>query len=250
MDIALEELVKVGGWTDAPIPWPRKLKTGKPALIVTDDLARAIRAESEVAVAHHWGVCVVTVWKWRKSLGVGRMTEGTESLYRDYLPKKLPEWVAADGREKAATPENYRRMSDARRGVPADPATALALRVAASKRKSKSHRDAIGRAIAFYWLRRMPPIPAELIKAMIEYRKLAPDPSRGVAWSPCEEAILGLGPDRVVAMILRRTRASVSLHRQRLGVKSFRRSLDPATVYLDCSDAELAELFAIELTSE
>jgi hypothetical protein len=47
------------------------------SLVVFKGLARAVRRESGVAVAHHWSVDKQTVWKWRKALGVGRVTEGT-----------------------------------------------------------------------------------------------------------------------------------------------------------------------------
>lgn len=49
--------VKVFGITDAPIPWPytrRENGCGPPIMIVCGDLARAIRCESEQAVAAPW----------------------------------------------------------------------------------------------------------------------------------------------------------------------------------------------------
>jgi hypothetical protein len=61
--------VKVVGFTDAPIPWPQGKTRRHPAIIVYADLAKAIRRESEQAVAHWWGVDAQTVWKWRKALG-------------------------------------------------------------------------------------------------------------------------------------------------------------------------------------
>ncbi len=45
----------VKGMTDAPIQWPSALR-GKRSPIVCGDLVRAIRTESELAVAHQWGV--------------------------------------------------------------------------------------------------------------------------------------------------------------------------------------------------
>ena len=74
------EVVKVGGLTDAPIMWPRVLKTGSPSVIVCGDLVRAIRTESAAAVAYHWGVSETTVWKWRKSLGVEAHDRGDETV--------------------------------------------------------------------------------------------------------------------------------------------------------------------------
>ena len=53
--------VIVGGYTDAPIPWPRMKKGGNPCLILCGDLVRAVRAESNAAVSHHFGVSTHTV---------------------------------------------------------------------------------------------------------------------------------------------------------------------------------------------
>jgi hypothetical protein len=130
--------VRVGGLTDAPVPWPRAMKTGKPSLILCGNLVQAVRCESELAVAHHWGVSLVTVWKWRKALGVPQINEGTARLYRDYKPEKLTEDVAARGREAAATPEVIERMAASKRGRPAHPATKEALRAAARRPKPEA----------------------------------------------------------------------------------------------------------------
>ncbi|MEM7048927.1 MAG: hypothetical protein AAF604_04670 [Acidobacteriota bacterium] len=106
----------VGGYTDAPISWPRVLKTGRHSPIVTDDLARAVRTESEIAVAHHWGVSETLVYHWRKALGVGPITEGTNRLYQEYKPSKLPDDVAAQGRTTARRPEVRAKMAKTKRG--------------------------------------------------------------------------------------------------------------------------------------
>src|SRR5439155_20300238 len=70
--------VKVGDYTDGPIPWPIKWGTRSP--ILSADLVRAVQQESELAVAHHWGVCPGTVTKWRNALEVGPITEGTRQV--------------------------------------------------------------------------------------------------------------------------------------------------------------------------
>jgi hypothetical protein len=50
-------------------------------LLVDEELARAIRHESAVAVAHWWGVSRAAVIHWRKALGVGRTdNEGSRRL--------------------------------------------------------------------------------------------------------------------------------------------------------------------------
>ena len=48
--------VEVVGFTDGAIPWPLGKTARRPAMIVYGDLARAVRRESEQAVAHWWGI--------------------------------------------------------------------------------------------------------------------------------------------------------------------------------------------------
>lgn len=98
------ELV-VTGFTDAPIPWirgrPREGK-GPPTLIVCGDLARAVREESAVAVAHWWGVTSRTVTTWRKALGVGPITPGSSAAWAANVPAKpTPKEAAERGRAGA-----------------------------------------------------------------------------------------------------------------------------------------------------
>lgn len=82
----------VGGLTTAPIPWPyaaRYCNGHVYSLIVCDDLVRAVKAEGAQAIAHHWGVGRHVVSKWRRALGVGRMTKGTAARWRELAPEKL-----------------------------------------------------------------------------------------------------------------------------------------------------------------
>src|SRR5262245_9438152 len=69
--------VTVTSWTSAPIPWPRCCRPGThgggSGLLVTGELARAVRNESAAAVGYWWGVSEGVVWRWRKALGVGPM---------------------------------------------------------------------------------------------------------------------------------------------------------------------------------
>jgi len=68
--------VVVTTWTDARISWPRcrspEHPKGGSGLLVCEELARAIRNESETAIAYWWGVNPCTVVRWRKALGVAR----------------------------------------------------------------------------------------------------------------------------------------------------------------------------------
>jgi hypothetical protein len=72
-------------WSLAPIPWPLCYQAGNrgsgKGLLVDDELARAIRHESALAVQSWWGVCQKTVCKWRAALGICRMdAEGSRHL--------------------------------------------------------------------------------------------------------------------------------------------------------------------------
>src|SRR5262245_29563768 len=80
--------VVINGISNAPIPWPVcsgiGISSGRTSLVVYKDLAKAIRQESAQAVAHWWGVSVVTVSKWRRLLGVPQNNTGTLRLRREY----------------------------------------------------------------------------------------------------------------------------------------------------------------------
>jgi hypothetical protein len=79
--------VVITSWSDGRISWPRcrLLDThgGGSGLLVDEELARAVRCESSLAIQYWWGVKVVTVWQWRKALGVGRYNEGSAKLRTD-----------------------------------------------------------------------------------------------------------------------------------------------------------------------
>ncbi|HLI56419.1 MAG TPA: hypothetical protein VKY26_05225 [Actinomycetota bacterium] len=88
-ECAVRGEVVVTGISDAPIPWPlgRYATAVKSSPVVCDGLVDAIRTEAVEAIAHHWGVSRWTVRRWRRALGVGRFTAGTEALWRERAPK-------------------------------------------------------------------------------------------------------------------------------------------------------------------
>lgn len=133
LDDEIDGRLEVGGWTDAPIPWPRRKKTGRAALILTGELARAVRTESVSAIRHHWGVGATKVWMWRQALGVGQTTPGTRKLKQERTG--VPPEAAARGRERAASVESRAKMAETKRGKPMHPTTAAALRAAAKAPK-------------------------------------------------------------------------------------------------------------------
>ena len=76
--------VVITGWSDARISWPRCRAIGArggSGLLVDDELARAIRTESAVALKYWWGIGTHGVWNWRKVLGVSKVNNpGTNRL--------------------------------------------------------------------------------------------------------------------------------------------------------------------------
>jgi hypothetical protein len=93
--------VVITSWTDAPIPWPRcravEHRRGAPGLLVDDELLRAIRHESAVAVMHWWQVTASVVWCWRRAFLVNKTNnEGSNRLVRAAAEKG---GAATQGRE-------------------------------------------------------------------------------------------------------------------------------------------------------
>jgi hypothetical protein len=76
--------VVITGWSDGRISWPRcrrpDTRGGGSGLLVDEELARAIRLESSLAIQHWWGVAESTVWRWRQVFGVERFNEGSAQL--------------------------------------------------------------------------------------------------------------------------------------------------------------------------
>lgn len=77
--------VVITSWTNARIPWPRCRVADGPGggsgLLVDEELARAIRNESALAIKYWWGVTHGTLWWWRRTLGVARDDpEGSKRL--------------------------------------------------------------------------------------------------------------------------------------------------------------------------
>lgn len=83
-----EGKIKVDCFTRGPIVWPASCpRGGKPSPILHGDLILAIRTESAQAVAYYWGVDRKLVSRWRRRLGVVRMTEGTTKIWRENADK-------------------------------------------------------------------------------------------------------------------------------------------------------------------
>lgn len=246
--------VVVGGYTSAPIPWPRRRKTGRHSPVLCGDLTRAVRLESSEAVQHWWGVGAVTVWTWRRALGVERVTEGTRELLRERTG--VPPDAAARGRAKAASLESRTKMAATKRGKPMHPRTRAALLAAARRRKRA------GWGIkANAWMRgiKLPtPVPwARYSEADLEFmrREYPRRPAREIAallgrplrsvygtawmiglrrpderWTPDEDALLAASSHlrlKDLSRLLGRTWRAVSYRRHFLGATKKRRGHDP-----------------------
>jgi hypothetical protein len=97
---AIRGRVLIAGVSKGRIPWPYCVPRSR-ALIVYDDLERAIRQESASAVAYWWGVSIDTVGTWRRALGVGQYNPGTVKLRRaGYNSKERSQKIAAAKRGK------------------------------------------------------------------------------------------------------------------------------------------------------
>src|SRR5262249_20870026 len=73
-------------------------------LLVDEELARAVRCESVLAIRYWWGASANAVWNWRQALGVGKFNEGSTRL-RELLNRKLSD----KKRGKKLPPEKVER---------------------------------------------------------------------------------------------------------------------------------------------
>ncbi len=140
------------GVSEAPIPWPIGRPPGRgrgrTSLVLYRDLVKAVRRESAQAIAYWWGVSTLTVWGWRKALGVGQYTEGTRGLKSEvHTP------ILDAARELAlptlSSPERREKIAASKRGKPRPMHVIEAVRAAhlgkphsedAKRKMSEAHR--------------------------------------------------------------------------------------------------------------
>lgn len=103
--------VTITTWSKGRIPWPCLRTEGRSAFVLYNDLARAIRQESSLAIQYWWGVGPATVHRWRKALGVLSATEGTRLLHQGWLPEKITASSAALGQRKGASLEGRAKLA-------------------------------------------------------------------------------------------------------------------------------------------
>jgi hypothetical protein len=90
--------------------------SARSSLIVYKGLEKALKRESNQAIAHWWGIDPETVSKWRRLLGVERATEGTSRLHSEYNKEPWAALARANAHSKARDPERCRKIAEARRG--------------------------------------------------------------------------------------------------------------------------------------
>lgn len=196
--------VVVSGLTDAPIPWPFTREAGPASLILCGELVRAVRTESEAAVAAHWGVSRNVVYQWRKTLSVSCFTEGTRKLYRDTIPDRVNLESLAAARILSTAREARAKMSAARKGLPAHPHLIKAATEAARRPKSEEFKK----------------LTAERMRREWAEGKRKPHPA-GRPWSDAEIARLGTDTDEAIGRELGRSAAAVQKARLRLAIPCF-----------------------------
>lgn len=193
--------VKVLGMTDAPIQWPCARGNRNASPILCGDLIRAVRTESAMAVARHWGVGTELVWKWRRSLGVGPMTNGSRRLRIEYAVETLTPEVRAKAREAMHSEEVRAKLSALRKGRRQHPNTTAAFREFARRPKSEEWKRGQAERSRKMW-------------GNAEAYGLTPQRR----WTDDEIALLGTDTDRAIANALGLPINVITNKRARLGI--------------------------------
>lgn len=199
--------VKVRGMSDAPIPWPSTRRTGRLSLIVCGDLVRAVRLESERAVAYHWGVCCETVWKWRKALDVPAWNEGSRRLHAATQCERYDPEILERARKKSRTPKARAKMSETRKKMPLHPNFRAAAATASRLPKPESFRRKLSQRVRREWR-----------------QGLRHGHTTGRLWTKAELARLGKDTDETIAQELGRTKNAVQKARLVRGIRTFVRN--------------------------
>ncbi len=195
--------VKVGGYHDAPIPWPRLAKGGSHTLILCRDLVKAVRLESKIAVAYHFGVSEATVQGWRRALGVAAYNPGSQQLFRRIALSRDDDRLEI-ARKNSKTPPALAKASASLKGRIQSPATIKAVRKAARRPRS----DVWKKKMAAYWRDRgHPPGHPEL-----------------KFWTPEEDKLLGTATDAAIGLLMGRSGWAVSSRRAVLGIPRYQKS--------------------------
>lgn len=175
MTCELRGKVRIGGYSDAPIPWPRIWH--RRSLVICGDLLRALRTESVLAVSYYWGLSKAIVSQYRQQFGVPRMNPGTHRLIHEFV---IP---------ASCTPEALAKQSAAREGRPSTESVRDRERLRRIQRRPKSEN----------WRRKM----SERLRRRFDII----GPFRH--WTEEELAMIGTMPDREVARRIGRSLSAV-----------------------------------------
>ena len=191
--------VRVGGYTTAPIAWPRILTGGRPVLILCGDLVRAVKMESVQAIVYWWGVSADVVRKWRRTLGVGRVTPGTRKLHQDLFDSRISDEARRRGLDAMHTPKVQEKAAKAKQGQAIHPNSLKALAKARIKSKGKAWKAKMADSMRQQWA---------------EGKRRHPQ-----AWTDEELSLLGTDTDKVVAEKIERSVAAVAVKRRQMKIK-------------------------------
>ena len=110
--------VKIVGLSSGRIPWPCFQNGRHRSPVLFGALAKAVRRESNQAVAYWWGVSAQTVTAWRNALGVGPTTPGTSKLRSAHFHEPWARKAQEKALAKARDPARRKKIAAARRGKP------------------------------------------------------------------------------------------------------------------------------------
>lgn len=83
------------------MPWPQCHIRGRRSLILFEDLARAVKVESLLAIKIAWGVSRFSINKWRKLLEVERVNQGTAARWQSNVALVITPQQNQDGLRRA-----------------------------------------------------------------------------------------------------------------------------------------------------
>lgn len=198
--------VRIVTLSDARIPWPRGRRVGSQdtnrGLVVYGALLKALRLESNQAVAYWWGVTGQTVTAWRNALGIKRPTPGEIELRRAHFDEPWGHAARKKALAKARDPVRRAKIATARRGKPR-PAHVREALLKANLGKKQTEETRRKRSEAFRRLGIRPP-------------------KAGRPWTAREDALLRKLPAKEVAQRTGRTLKAVYFRRWQVGVTSNR----------------------------
>jgi len=197
--------VTVGGLREAPIPWPYAQGMGRP-LILCGDLVRAVKSESSLAVAHHFGVCVGTVRVWRRTLSVPRENEGSRRLWGRIANARTDDRLER-ARINSKKPAALAKASAKLKGRIIPQHTIEAVRQAAKRPRSAAWK----KKMSAYWRQRGHP----------------PGHPNSKFWTEAEDRLLGTAPDAYIGRRINRSAQVVAGRRFDLKIPAFLIRIDP-----------------------